>query len=55
VDEPDDEWSRRLQETLSVIQKANPANNPTPEDITLAKEAHAYTSRRSEDGSGRTT
>jgi len=41
VDEPRDEWSRQLQETLSVLRKANPANHPEPEDIARLHELHA--------------
>jgi hypothetical protein len=40
----DDNWSeraRRLEETRSVIRRADPRNNPSAEDIARLHEAHA--------------
>jgi len=36
-----DDWRQKMDETLSVIEKARPSNNPTLEDIGRLHELHA--------------
>jgi len=40
VDEPS-KRRRRVQETLDAVSRADPRNDPTPEDIAYLHEVHA--------------